>query len=179
MSEELPWYEDPFIQEMMGLMGFQLDIEPYFKRVFEVQAYQLVAEKIPEYKQIEYIELTKEDSPDIAEIVKLTEPGPYAPNVLELGRYIGIRDEGKLVALVGERIKIDGYTEVSLVCTHPEHRRKGYAKALSGVLVEDIIERGEFPFVNIMTHNVASLKLSEKLGFITRTEYPITAYMRL
>jgi len=165
--------------EVMGLIGFKLDIDPYFKRVFEVQAYQMLADNIPEYKPIDYVELTKEDTPEIAELVKLTEPGPYAPNVIELGKYVGIKDEGKLVAMVGERIKLDGYTEVSLVCTHPDHRGKGYAKTLSGVIIEEIIERGETPFLNVMTHNVPAFKLYEKLGFQTRKEYPITAYMRL
>lgn len=163
----------------VGLMGFKINMEPYFKQVFGVQAYQMVADKIPEYKAVDYVELSKEDSPEIAELIKLTEPGPYAPNVLELGKYIGIKEEGKLVAMLGERIKLDRYTEVSLVCTHPDHRGKGYAKSLSGILIDEIINRGEKPFLHVMTHNVPAYKLYEKLGFKTRVEYPITAYNRL
>ena len=163
----------------VGLMGFKINMEPYFKQVFGVQAYQMVADKIPEYKAVDYVELSKEDSPEIAELIKLTEPGPYAPNVLELGKYIGIKEEGKLVAMLGERIKLDRYTEVSLVCTHPDHRGKGYAKSLSGILIEEIINRGDKPFLHVMTHNVPAYKLYEKLGFKTRVEYPITAYNRL
>jgi ribosomal protein S18 acetylase RimI-like enzyme len=165
--------------DFMGLMGFKVDASPYFKLGFEVQAYQMLTDKVPDYKPMDYVELAKADTPEVAELVKLTEPGPYAPNVLELGKYVGIRDNGKLVAMVGERVKLDGYTEMSLVCTHPDHRGKGYAKTLSGVIIEDIIERGETPFLHVMVHNIAALKLYEKLGFTTRVEYPITAYIRL
>jgi len=165
--------------EIMGLMGFKLDIEPYFKRVFDVQAYQMLAEKAPEYKSVDYVKLTKDDSVQIREIVELTKPGPYRPNIIELGNYVGIKEDDKLVAMVGERVKLDGYTEVSLVCTHPDYRGKGYAKALSGVVIEDIIGRGDVPFLNVMTHNTAAFNLYNKLGFSTRIEYPISAYMRL
>ena len=79
----------------VGLMGFKINMEPYFKQVFGVQAYQMVADKIPEYKAVDYVELSKEDSPEIAELIKLTEPGPYAPNVLELGKYIWNKRRGK------------------------------------------------------------------------------------
>jgi ribosomal protein S18 acetylase RimI-like enzyme len=165
--------------EIMGLMGFKLDIEPYFKRVFDVQAYQMLADKAPEYKSVDYVKLTKEDSSQIEELVELTKPGPYRPNVIELGNYVGIKEDDKLVAMVGERVKLDGYTEVSLVCTHPDYRGKGYAKTLSGVVIEDIIDRGDMPFLNVMTHNTAAFNLYNKLGFTTRVEYTISAYMRL
>lgn len=165
--------------EPMGLMGFKLDIEPYFKRVFDVQVYQMLTNKVPEYKSVDYVKLTKDDSPQIAELVELTEPGPYRPNVIELGNYVGIKEEDKLVAMVGERVKLDGYTEVSLVCTHPDHRGKGYAKSLSGVVIEAIIDKGDLPFLNVMSHNNAAFNLYKKLGFTTRVEYPISAYMRL
>ena len=82
----------------------------------------MLTDKVPDYKSMDYVELTKEDTPAIAELVKLTKPGPYAPNVLKLGKYVGIKDDGKIVAMVGERVKLDGYTEMSLVYTHPDHR---------------------------------------------------------
>jgi ribosomal protein S18 acetylase RimI-like enzyme len=165
--------------DMMGLMGFKLDIEPHFKRVFDVQAYQMLTDKVPEYKSVDYVKLTKDDSPQIAELVELTKPGPYRPNVIELGNYMGIKEDDKLVAMVGERVKLDGYTEVSLVCTHPEYRGKGYAKSLSGVVIEDIIDNGDLPFLNVMKHNTAAFNLYKKLGFTTRIEYPISAYMKM
>jgi predicted GNAT family acetyltransferase len=114
------------------------------------------------------------------ELVDLTKPGsPFFPGMFELGKYIGVKEDGKLVAMAGERVKPDGYTEIALVCTHPEYRRKGYAAALSGVLMKEIIDRGEKPFLHVMTHNVPAIKLYEKLGFKIRTEYTISAYRRV
>jgi hypothetical protein len=69
----------------------------------------MLTDKVPDYKSMDYVKLTKEDTPAIAELVKLTEPGPYIPNILELGKYVGIKDDGKLVAMVGERVKLNGY----------------------------------------------------------------------
>lgn len=165
--------------QFMGLMGFKIEGAPYFQNPFATSAYQMLTDKVPEYNAMDYVELTKEDTPQIAKLIELTKPGPYAPNVLELGKYIGIKEDGKLVAMVGERIKIDGYTEVSLVCTHPDHRGKGYAKSLSGIIIEDIIGRGETAFLHVQTHNVAAFKLYEKLGFKTRVEFPIAGYISM
>jgi ribosomal protein S18 acetylase RimI-like enzyme len=165
--------------EVMGIMGFKPDTEPYFKFVGGGDVYQMVTAKIPEYKAVDYVELKKEDTPEIAELVELTKPGPYAPNVLELGTYVGIKENGKLIAMAGERVKPDGFTEVSLVCTHPDYRGKGYAKSLSGVIIENIMDRRDVPFLNVMAQNIAAIKLYEKLGFTTRVEYKISAHMRL
>ena len=119
------------------------------------------------------------DVKEMMELVELTKPGsPFFPGMFELGKYIGVKEDGKLVAMAGERVKLDGYTEVALVCTHPEYRRKGYAAALSGVLMKEIIDGGENPFLHVMTYNVPAIKLYEKLGFKIRTEYTLSAYRR-
>ncbi len=76
-------------------------------------------------------------------------------------------------------MKLDGYTEIALVCTHPDYRRKGYAASLSGVLMKEIIEGRDKPFLHVMIHNVPAIDLYEKLGFKKRTEYPITSYQRV
>ena len=64
------------------------------------------------------------------ELTALTKPGPFSTRTHELGAYFGIREGGKLVAMAGERLKVPGYTEVSAVCTHPDHNGKGYARVL-------------------------------------------------
>jgi predicted GNAT family acetyltransferase len=112
------------------------------------------------------------------ELVKITEPGPFVPNNLKLGTYVGIKKEGKLVALAGERTRLNGYTEISLVCTHPDHRGKGYAKTLSGVIIEEIIGEGDIPFLNVKIQNVSAVRLYEKLGFTKRVEHAFNVYIR-
>lgn len=163
-----------------GFMGFSPDMEPNFKQMAAIPAYQMVSETVPEYSEIEYVELGMPDVKDMMELVDLTKPGsPFFPGMFQLGKYIGIKEDEKLVAMAGERIKLDGYTEIALVCTHPDYRRKGYAASLSGILMKEIIDRGEKPFLHVMVQNTPAIKLYEKLGYEKRTQYPISAYRRL
>ncbi len=86
-----------------GFMGFNPNMEPYFKQQFSVQAYQMVAETVPMYKDVEYVELGMPDVKERMELVDLTKPGsPFFPGMFKLGKYIGIKKEGKLVAMAGE-----------------------------------------------------------------------------
>jgi len=163
-----------------GFMGFNPKMEPYFKQQFGVQAFQMVSETVPEINEVEYEDLGMPDVKEMMELVDLTKPGsPFFPGMLQLGKYIGVKEDGNLVAMAGERVKLDGYTEIALVCTHPNYRRKGYAASLSAVLMKEIIDNGDKPFLHVMSHNVPAIKLYEKLGFKTRTEYPIASYQRM
>jgi predicted GNAT family acetyltransferase len=73
------------------------------------------------------------------ELTALTKPGPFSKRTHELGTYLGIRRDGKLVAMAGERLKVPGYTEVSAVCTHPEHTGHGYARILMAEVMRRIL----------------------------------------
>jgi len=81
---------------------------------------------------------------------------------------MGIRCEGKLVAMAGERLKVPGYTEVSAVCTHPEHTGKGYARVLMMEIMLGIRDRGETPFLHVRRDNGRAVELYQRLGFRTR-----------
>jgi ribosomal protein S18 acetylase RimI-like enzyme len=114
------------------------------------------------------VELGVRDSAEMIELTGLTKPGPFGPRTHELGTYLGIRIEGKLVAMSGERMKIPGYTEVSAVCTHPEHTGHGYAARLMSEVMRGIRERGETPMLHVRGDNVRAIALYERLGFVTR-----------
>lgn len=116
----------------------------------------------------EIIELGPQDSADMIELTELTKPGPFGKRTHELGNYVGIRIDGKLVAMSGERLKVPGYTEVSAVCTHPEHTGKGYAGALMLEVMRRIRQRGETPFLHVRGDNARAIALYERLGFRTR-----------
>lgn len=116
------------------------------------------------------VELGASDSPEMLELTALTKPGPFGPRTHELGYYVGIRDGGKLVAMAGERLKVPGYTEVSAVCTHPEHLGKGYAAALMTEVMRSIRERGEKPFLHVRSDNSRAIGIYERLGFRKRWE---------
>jgi ribosomal protein S18 acetylase RimI-like enzyme len=113
----------------------------------------------------EIIELSAADSAEMVELAALTKPGPFHKRTHELGTYLGIRRDGKLVAMAGERLKIPGYTEVSAVCTHPEHTGHAYARNLMMEVMRRIISRGETPLLHVREDNVRAIKLYERLGF--------------
>jgi predicted GNAT family acetyltransferase len=73
-----------------------------------------------------------------------------------------------LVAMSGQRLQVPGYTEVSAVCTHPEHTGKGYAAALMLEVMRRIRDRGETPFLHVRGDNSRAIALYERLGFRAR-----------
>jgi ribosomal protein S18 acetylase RimI-like enzyme len=116
----------------------------------------------------EIVELGGADSADMMELTALTKPGPFSPRTHELGIYLGIRREGKLIAMAGERLKVPGHTEVSAVCTHPEHVGHGYARSLMIEVMRGICSRRETPFLHVREANVHAIALYYKLGFSRR-----------
>jgi ribosomal protein S18 acetylase RimI-like enzyme len=116
----------------------------------------------------ELLELSRCDVPEMLELATLTKPGPFGKRTRELGNYLGIRREGKLVAMAGERMKVPGYAEVSAVCTHPDHTGKGYAQLLMSEVMLRIRERGETPFLHVRQDNLRAIPIYERLGFRTR-----------
>ncbi len=130
------------------------------------------------------IELSKKDSPEMLELATLTKPGPFGTRTHELGTYLGIRrrlsdrvgdrpservsENDKLVAMAGERLKVPGHTEVSAVCTHPEHTGQGYAGILMTEVMRRILARGETPFLHTREDNARAIALYQRLGFRTR-----------
>ena len=120
---------------------------------------------------IEAEELNEEDVSQMQTLAELTKPGPFGKRTPELGTYLGVRREGRLVAMAGERLRVPGYTEISAVCTHPEHLGCGYASALVAELVRRICNRGEVPFLHVRQENSRAIELYERLGFTSRLTY--------
>jgi predicted GNAT family acetyltransferase len=114
------------------------------------------------------IPLTNADVPEMLALTKLTKPGPFNSRTHEMGDYLGIRSAGTLAAMAGERLRLPGYTEISAVCTHPEHLGHGYATALMRILMERICSRDEVPFLHVRCENTRAVQLYERLGFRKR-----------
>jgi predicted GNAT family acetyltransferase len=114
------------------------------------------------------IELGAKDAADMVDLTELTKPGPFTKRTHELGTYLGIRREGRLIAMAGERLKVPGFTEVSAVCTHPEHTGKGYARLLMMEVMRRIFDRGETPFLHVRESNVRAIGIYERMGFVKR-----------
>jgi ribosomal protein S18 acetylase RimI-like enzyme len=119
-------------------------------------------------REVEIVQLGQQDSPEMIELITLTKPGPFGTRTHELGTYLGIRRDGKLVAMAGERLKVPGHTEVSAVCTHPDHTGKGYARVLMTEVIRGILDRGEIPFLHSRGDNTRAIDLYTLLGFRER-----------
>jgi Predicted acetyltransferase len=74
-----------------------------------------------------------------------------------LGTFLGIRIDGRLVAMVGERMKPANCTEITAVCVHPDHRGRGYAQVLLAAISRQIVARGEIPFQHVFSHNESAI----------------------
>ena len=117
--------------------------------------------------------LADSDAEDMLALATLTEPGPFFARTHRLGDFFGVRWEGELVAMAGERLKLEGYTELSAVCTHPDYRGRGYARGLMGVVASKIAAQGETTVLHVLAEKKAEIAFYERLGFRFRREITI------
>jgi ribosomal protein S18 acetylase RimI-like enzyme len=146
-----------------------------------VQAFdlvQMIEERVTGVECTEAIPLGAADVPEMLELVAQTEPGPFLARTIELGDYLGIRHDGVLVAMSGERFRLEGWTEISAVCTRPDYRGQGLASALMGALIAGIQRRSQRAFLHVMSTNTGAIRLYEKLGFRVRQTATLTVVTR-
>jgi predicted GNAT family acetyltransferase len=148
--------------------------------VREAQCVQLIATRpiAAQAGDSDFVALGDSDAPEMLALAQLTEPGPFLARTHTMGHFIGARINGRLAAMAGERMRFDGYTEVSGVCTHPDFRGRGLAKRLSTIVANAIQRRGEQPFLHAWTTNLAAIALYESLGFKIRTSVQVAVLQR-
>jgi ribosomal protein S18 acetylase RimI-like enzyme len=118
----------------------------------------------------EVIELTPADIPEMSTVYVATRTGrTLCPRIQKLGQFLGVREEGKLVAMGGLRLHIAGYREITTVATLPDHEGRGYATAIVRSLIERIRSRGDRPFLTVRTDNTRAIEIYRRLGFRERT----------
>jgi predicted GNAT family acetyltransferase len=147
--------------------------------LFETQPPVVCDQSVPEpASTVDVVTLTTADVPEILHLIELTHPGPFLPRTIEMGNYLGIRQQGRLIAMAGERLYPPGYCEISAVCTHPDHQGKGYARQMVSRLVNQNWQRGDVPFLHVAPQNTSAIRLYETLHFRVRGEQRATVLSR-
>ncbi|CCK32451.1 acetyltransferase [Streptomyces davaonensis JCM 4913] len=150
------------------LIGFEGRTPEGWETFFRVEGVQLVGEDVVGAPDPKAVRLGPADVPEMLDLVARTRPGPFLPRTLEMGTYLGIRQDGALVAMAGERLRPPGWTEISAVCTDPAVRGQGLAGRLVRAVAHGIQERGETPFLHTGADNAGAIRLYEALGFRLR-----------
>lgn len=122
--------------------------------------------------------LTRDDAAEMLALALLTKPGPSTLEALSLGDFWGVKIEGRLVAMAGERMKQPGYTELSGVCSHPEFRGGGLGKLLSLFVANRIVARGEVPYLHAYASNATAIRLYGSIGFRLRSTMNVAVVQR-
>lgn len=163
--------------ETLGMFSTDLDdkqIGSDWELVSSLPILQMVSTSVPKLSATKVsteplLELSAKDSAEMLSLAELTRPGPFGTRTHELGTYLGIRLNGVLVAMTGERLFLGDYREISAVCTHPDHTGHGYAAALLNEVAARIRKRNEIPFLHVRPDNLRAIQLYERLGFQSRT----------
>jgi predicted GNAT family acetyltransferase len=127
---------------------------------------------------VEIVRLGVEDVPDMMELTALTKPGPFSVRTHELGTFLGIRVDGQLAAMAGERMKPGNYTEITAVCVHPDHRGRGFGQMLLSAVSRQIVARGENPFLHVFSSNASAIALYRRQGMEIRRRLHVTVLQK-
>ena len=127
---------------------------------------------------VEIVTLGADDVPAMLALTELTKPGPFSARTHELGTFLGIRIDGQLVAMAGERMKPANYTEITAVCVHPSHRGRGYGQVLLAAISRQILARGEIPFLHVFSSNESAIALYRRQGMEIRRRLHVTVLQK-
>jgi len=156
--------------EMLLFPGLGTAPPPNWEVLGLGEGVQLVADGLETRPDGEAVTLGPADVPDMLRLVERTKPGPFLPRTIELGVYLGIRRDGGLVAMAGERLRPPGWAEISAVCTDPAWRGHGFASRLTRAVAARIVARGDTPFLHAIAANVTAIRLYKELGFTHRRD---------
>jgi len=119
------------------------------------------------------------DAADMSALALETQPGPWRAHTHRYGPYYGLREEGRLIAMAGERMRpAPGLAELSGVCTAPDRQGRGLAGRLIRRVLAGFVARGDTPFLHSYAQNTHAIRLYESLGFRTRQNLVVTVLGR-
>ena len=152
---------------LLALAGIRVPPPAGWEVLMIGEGVQMTGERLEVAPEPEAVPLGHADVPDMLDLTARTKPGPFLPRTYELGTYLGIRRQGTLVAMAGERLHPEGWTEISAVCTDEAWRGQGLGSRLIRAVGAGIRARGEIPFLHAVATNPA-IALYEQLGFRLR-----------
>jgi ribosomal protein S18 acetylase RimI-like enzyme len=172
-------------RDLVALVGPGVDVfvagprvtpPPGWDQVGGLAGVQLTGAGVAGRADPEAVPLGDADVPEILDLVERTQPGPFRKRTIEFGGYLGIRRDGRLIAMAGERLRVPGWAEISAVCTDPGFRGRGLAARLTEAVAAGIRQRGEQPFLHAAAGNTNAIRLYERLGFVVRTPVVFGVY---
>lgn len=129
--------------------------------------------RVPEIAGPPVTPMTAAQCDDMLALTALVFPGFFRQRTLEMGDYLGIYHGARLVAMAGERMRLDNYQEISAVCTHPDYTGRGYAQRSLALLCNAAFDRGFTPFLHVYSENTRAIAVYRKLGFVERSSPPL------
>lgn len=162
------------------LIAREVQLPAETELIFSIPLYQMYC---PELKPVAARDLSVRqlgyaDVPQMLELTELTKPGPFYSSTIEFGNYIGLYKNNRLISMAGERLKTDGYTEISAICTSPEHLGNGYASYLTARVAAGVFQEGSVPFLHVRTDNTAAINVYRKLGFQIRADVHFAVFKK-
>lgn len=157
--------------------GTPLPVPDGWRTPMQLSGFQMIADTWAPAADPDALELGPEDAAEMLDLADRTRPGPFQLRTRELGRYVGIRVDGRLVAMAGERFRPPGFTEISAVCTDPDFRGRGLAQRVMGTIGAGIVARGETPILHVAGSNDGAVRLYQRMGFTIRREIDFVAFV--
>lgn len=162
-------YEYSLLVDNFFVVGGKPELPTQLKLKDEIVCLQMIIKnKIDIEINENIVLLTNENADALFQLVNLVQPGYFKKKTALLGSYFGIFKNDELIAVTGERMRMNDFIEVSAVVTHPQHTGKGYAKQLITYTVNNILDQNNTPYLHVIEKNTAPINLYKKLGFTTR-----------
>lgn len=166
-----------------GDQVFLLGIKPQIPEGWQFQAFRPLAQMacstpIDPVEGPAILSLTDIHRDDVLALTALVYPHYFRDRTMDLGRYFGIYQDGRLAAMIGERLGTDAHQELSAICTHPDYLGRGYARRLTAMLSNDILQQGRLPFLHVSYENLRAKQMYEQLGYRVRIDIPFWSLKR-
>jgi predicted GNAT family acetyltransferase len=158
--------------ESVWIVGEDCPLVPGLDLTKTLKCLQMVLpdEVDPPAPTADIVGLSDADVPEMVALITLAFPGFFRDRTYQMGSYYGVRVDGELAAMGGERLMLEGYPEISGVCTHPEHRGKGYAASLIWEVVRKHRRDRDVSWLHVASSNEHAIELYRRLGFAVSRE---------